>query len=181
MLRCLTPYVARRCYRESSISRVRPKRARILRREALGYPPSQDQTPCCLVRATGTFDPGRLQPARAQPCGRASQATFTLRSRCLAITPFCSAGPNPSSSGWELPRRTTLLSFGKPCGTPEQSGKDVSCQPLQPIYDTSTHRPFDSRANDFRRADRTSPRHMFGATARRSASLRRQDPRWTRA
>jgi hypothetical protein len=78
ILRCLTPSVARRCYRESSISRVRPKRARILRSDALGYPPRQDQTPCCLVRATRTFDPGRLQPARAQPCGRANQATFTL-------------------------------------------------------------------------------------------------------
>jgi hypothetical protein len=40
--------------------------------------------------------------------------------------------------------------FGMPCGAPKRTREDVSYQPLQPIYDTSTHRPFDSRANSFR-------------------------------
>jgi hypothetical protein len=63
-LRCLTPSVARRCYRESSVLSRSPQALAVFRREALGYPPCQSQTPCCLVRATRTLDPGRLQPAR---------------------------------------------------------------------------------------------------------------------
>jgi hypothetical protein len=80
-----------------------------LRRRALGFPPRQSQKPCCLVRATRTFDPGRLQLARHSAL-RPSKAK--LRSldvhACLASTPFRSTRPNPSSSGWELPRRPTL-------------------------------------------------------------------------
>jgi hypothetical protein len=78
------------------------------------------------------------------------------RSRGWFLTPFRSPGPNPSSSRWELPRRTTSIRFDKPCGSPKRFGEDVSCQPLQPIHDTSTHRPFDSQACDFRRTDRPS-------------------------
>jgi hypothetical protein len=52
--RCLTPSVARRCYRESSSSRVRPKRLPSFDGGAW-FPPRQSQTPCYLVRATGTF------------------------------------------------------------------------------------------------------------------------------
>jgi hypothetical protein len=37
-----------------------------------------------------------------------------------------------------------------------ESREDVSCQLLQPIHDTSTHRPFDSRTLDFHRAGRGS-------------------------
>jgi hypothetical protein len=62
-LRCLTPSVARRCYRESSILSRSTQAPIVLRRDALGYPPCQSQMPCCLVRETRTFDPGRLQLA----------------------------------------------------------------------------------------------------------------------
>jgi hypothetical protein len=62
--RCLTPSVARRCYRESSVLSRSPPSACRLSTEALGFPPRQSQSPCYLVRATGTFDPGRLQLAR---------------------------------------------------------------------------------------------------------------------
>jgi hypothetical protein len=41
----------------------------------------------------------------------------------LAAAPFRSPGPNPSSSGWGLPRRTTLPRFGEPCGPPSKPGK----------------------------------------------------------
>jgi len=53
-----------------------------------------------------------------------SQFAFPVTfARCELLTPFHSAGPNPSSSRWGLPRRTTLLRLGVPCGLPERLGK----------------------------------------------------------
>jgi hypothetical protein len=118
----------------------------------------------------------------AQPCGRAKPSHVHLTFTCAWLAhPFARRGQTHRRQDGDCLDGLPCLLLGMPCGAPEGSGEDVSCQLLQPIYDTSTHRPFDSRANDFRRADRTSHRHVFGATARRSASLRRQSPRWARA
>jgi hypothetical protein len=60
--------------------------------------------------ATGTFDPGRLQPARCSALRPSETKSRSLDVHaCLASTPFRAAGLNPSSSRWELPRRPTLL------------------------------------------------------------------------
>jgi hypothetical protein len=110
MLRCLTSSVARRCYRESSNSRVRPKRSSSCDARRLVSRRARARSHVAWLGATGTFDPGRLQPARCSALRPSETKSRSLDVHaCLASTPFRAAGPNPSSSRWELPRRPTLL------------------------------------------------------------------------
>lgn len=81
----------------------------------------------------------------------------------MVSAPFRAPGPDPSSSRWESPRCATVRRHGVPCGPPRRYREDASYQPLQPIYDTSTHRPFDSGRRTFveltaRRTDTCSER-----------------------
>jgi hypothetical protein len=64
----------------------------------------------------------------------------------------------PISPGIGRPRRTTLGRPGSPFGSPARRREDTSHRLLQPTYDTSTRRPFDSRASGFRWTDRALPR-----------------------
>jgi hypothetical protein len=124
MLRCLTSSVARRCYRESSNSRVRPKRSSSCDARRLVSRRARARSHVAWLGATGTFDPGRLQPARCSALRPSETKSRSLDVHaCLASTPFRAAGPNPSSSRWELPRRPTLLRFGIPCGAPKRTRK----------------------------------------------------------
>jgi len=58
---------------------------------------------------------------------------------------------------------------------PASEREDASHRLLQPTEDTSTHGPFDSRADAFRRPDRRTRVSAFG---RRRFTLRRADLRW---
>jgi hypothetical protein len=67
---------------------------------------------------------------------------------CLAAAPFRSPGPNPSSSGWGLPRRTTRARVGVPCGSPSEPGKMY----LASLCNRSTTRAPTDRSIPERRA-----------------------------
>jgi hypothetical protein len=101
-LRCLTPSVARRCYRESSVLSRSPQALAVLRRRRL-----VNRRARARCRATGLGQHGHLTQDAfdwrdARPCGRVKpmrvHLTFT---RAWLRTPFRSPRRDPSSSGWE--------------------------------------------------------------------------------
>jgi hypothetical protein len=74
----------------------------------------------------------------------------------------------------------TPCRLSSPCGSPGRRREDTSHRLLQPTHDTSTRRPFDSRASSFRWTVRLLPRIRFRAAMRRRTALRLSDLEWTR-